>query len=273
MSGATTNDSNAEAASESTSVPDGLFSCAPDLVHGSVPRAEVASSLAAVLCITWEECCVEASPALSCRHGLNMGFEELDARAEALELYYDGNCVGYQQALIDAIACDVHPDTRLTHGGGCSIYYGRGRESESCEAVGTLGSTCRQGLICAAGQCVDPCAVETLGRPYAYGHGCALGDVVVGLDCREAVGGQTPCAGNCYDGFFCGDESLCEPTRPIGEPCFDDAECRESVCIEQHCAAGQPEGAPCNDGCGAQLSCGTASNTCVRDPYICQGAS
>jgi len=104
-------------------------------------------------------------------------------------------------------------------------------------------------------------------------HGCALGDVVVGLECRAAVGGEAPCAENCNDGFFCGEESTCEPTRQSGEPCLGDHERRESVCIEQVCAVGQPEGAACNDGCGAQLSCDTASETCVRDPYVCQGAS
>lgn len=257
--------------SDASSTGDTPLACAPPLQGAPVSRAEVASSLAAVLCIAQEDCCPNARPSPSCRHALNMTFEDLDADAETLGLAYDDDCVGLHHALVEALGCQVAPPTALTGFATCSIYYGTGARGEACESVGTLGSTCQQGLVCSAGSCEDGCSLESSGRPYVYGHACEIGQVVVGHACEQGVPLGSACGGNCAEGLYCGDMQTCEAASPIGEPCRDDAECRDSVCIDEVCALGQPEGESCDPGCGLGLACDPETDRCVALPYVCGG--
>ncbi len=198
-----------------------------------------------------------------------MTFEALDAEAVALGLGYDDDCVGLQHALVEALGCDVFPPDELTGFGTCSIYFGTGALGEACDSVGTLGSTCQQGLVCSAGSCTDGCFLEPFGRPFVYGHACAVGEVVSGRDCEQAVFLGARCAGNCADGLYCGDMQTCEAASNIGGPCRNDQECRETVCIDEVCAPGQLEGELCEPRCGLGLGCDAVTNRCVALPYVC----
>jgi len=247
--------------------------CAPQLEHDWVARFDLAATLSAALCEAQEECCPAAPVTEVCRRWTDDWFEWVDRDATELGLSYDGYCASYQLSLLDALGCDVTPAPELTNFGTCSIYFGSGEEGSPCATAGTLGSTCEQGLACSEGTCRAPCTLEPGRRVFAYGYACSSKEVPGEISCMLASEPGDFC-GYCVEGSYCGDSGFCEPALPIGEgPCSEHSGCIDGVCIEQHCAAGQPEGAPCNDGCGAQLSCDTASNTCVRDPYICQGAS
>lgn len=265
--GGSADDSSAEGESS------GGFACGAELEHGVVNRAQVASSLAAVLCIAQEACCVGARPSDSCRHAMNMTFEGLDAEALELGLAYDGACAGFQLAMVDALGCDTVRLPDLAEFGSCSIYFGDGAFGDACTAVGTLGSTCAQGLACAEGRCLDPCFTEAVDRPYVYGYACVGGEVVVGDRCERAVYLGAACSGNCAEGLLCNEEQECEAAGSSGDPCWVDGECRDLRCIEQVCAVGQPEGAPCGTGCGLGLQCDPATDRCAPEPYVCVGLS
>ncbi len=260
---------------------EGYSSCAPTVHRGTVPRSQVASSLAATLCIAQEECCPDARPSPSCRHSMNMGFEELDARAEELGLAYDDVCTGIQRAIVGGLGCEgMSPqDTSL---GACSIYYGDGEEGDPCEAIGTLGSTCAQEFSCAAGSCVDPCSAAPQDRPYVYGYACVSGEVPAGYECRAPPSVGDACDGVCEEGSYCagpdascapGCLGRCVPDEPLGSPCAVDGDCREAVCIERTCSVGQPKGAPCAPGCGLGLSCDAELGICQHTPSVCRSTA
>lgn len=278
QSGVGSDSARGTGAAGSSETGDGSLVCAPTLQHGSVPRSELASSLAAVLCIAQEDCCPDARPSSSCRHSINMGFEDLDARAVDLGLNYDGECAGLQQAIVLDLGCSIVSPFEVRGLGACSIYFGDGGEGESCDSVGTLGSSCARGLACAAGSCLDPCDAESGGRPYVYGYACVLGEVPFGYECRSAGFTGDTCTGACAEGLYCaGPDASCAPAcmgqcvsgEPLGSSCTVDGECREAVCLEGTCAIGQPEGAPCASGCGVGLGCDAGLGTCAPTPTVC----
>lgn len=281
-SGAGSDPTENTGAAASSDTTEGSLECAPTLTHGSVPRSELASSLAAVLCIAQEDCCPDARPASSCRHSMNMGFEDLDDRAVDLGLDYDGECAGLQQAIVSDLGCEVMSPLDLQGLGACSVYFGDDDEGESCEAVGTLGSSCARGLACAAGSCVDPCTAESLGRPYVYGYACVPGEVPVGYECRSAASAGEACTGACAEGLYCaGPNASCAPAcvgqcvwgEPLGSSCAVDGDCLEAVCLEGMCAVGQPDGAPCASGCGVGLGCDAGLGTCGATPTVCRSTA
>ncbi len=267
---------------ESSDTGDEPRQCAPTLEHGSVPRSQLASSLAAVLCIAQEDCCPDARPSPSCRHSMNMGFEDLDARAVELGLGYDGACAGLQQAIVADLGCNVMSPEDITGLGPCSIYFGDGNEGEPCDTVGTLGSSCAPGLACAAGTCREPCTAEALGRPYIYGYACVAGEVPLGYACLPAADEEEPCNGACAEGLYCaGPDAACAPTctgrcvrgESLGSSCGTDGECRDAVCVGGTCTAGQPEGAACASGCGVGLVCEPGLGMCVPMPTVCHATA
>jgi hypothetical protein len=235
----------------------------------------MASSLAAELCIAQEACCPEARPALSCRHGLNMVFERLDAEASELGLTYNGACVGLQHAIVEATGCSIEPLPELLPF-ACTVYSGAGGEGAPCTAVANLGSTCGPELACVNGVCTQPCGLDGTRRPSIYGYPCGDDEVADGLGCAPTAELGEPCSEVCDDGLYCprgGDGcgldcvKLCRALEPNGGPCEVGRVCVSGVCTGATCIEGASEGAPCAQGCGRGLTCD--ADRCVPLPYVC----
>lgn len=224
-----------------------------------VPETQMASTLAAEYCIATVECdCAERSheDVPSCRHGENMSWEDVRERAQALDLAYDGACLGQLVAGLRALGCghDTAGYETLLGRGGCAVYFGDGEIGDPCETVGGGVSSCAQGLACWEGTCKDPCAAPATERPRPFNFGCAPGELARYDDCRPPTKlGEECVAGDCEPGAYC---------QQLPPPPDCDFECSSSVC-----ASRVPLGDPCDldDACETGF-CATSTGTCVDPP-------
>ncbi len=261
-----------------TSQPDAAF----------VSEVEMASSMAAILCMAHVGCDCPArthDTVDSCRHALNMDFESVRSAAQDRGLVYDGACLGQLESAVAALGCDLEADAlvdaELLGAGRCAVYHGDRQLGQSCEALASYASDCAQRLACWGGQCVVPCEAASLGaRAIPYGFACAPGESAVGYGgrCEVLPSSATGCgAGGCGPGTYCanplGEEvPMCAPQREVGETCDPtegDAPCRDGLCEQGTCIAAPTAGEPCvADRCGDDLRCD--AGTCGPLPEICQ---
>lgn len=277
----TSEETGAEASSstEGTTATNGAYACAPELVGPPVNEAQMPSSMAATLCIAQESCCPGRPSSASCRHWRNMSYERVQADAQGMGLSYDGQCAGLQQAVVEALGCDLDDGSGLPGSGFCSVYFGTQIHDEPCTTLGPLGSDCAQGLSCQRGRCIDMCAREIGERQSVYGYACEAGFVPALDDCFPPDPVGAACQTACVDGAYCGSprggcdfecESICRPTVANGQPCSGSEACRIGVCFDGICSDGPGLGEPCDGACDGTAQCDPATDICVVAPAVCR---
>jgi hypothetical protein len=217
----------------------------------AVSEAQMASSMAAILCIAQVDCdCPGRSHETvpSCRHSLNMTYEDMQLRAQERGLIYDGACLGQLEAAVEALACDIIDPAQsfadVLGAGRCAVYHGDRELGDACVALGNAASDCAQGLACWEGVCVDPCGAVHGDRSNPYGYACPEGQgmAVETGECAVPSALGEPCGpGGCASGGYCasvckGDVcgGQCAPATALGDACEDDT-CGEHVCDSGLC--------------------------------------
>lgn len=273
-----TQDSANDATAAETGAPMG--SCpAPDPTLAPVPEGQAASTQAAYACMAAVACLCDVrshDTVPSCRHGLNMSFERIQADAQAMGLSYDGACLAQHVADLAAIGCAVDPATSPSGApwsvigpGRCGVYHGTGSVGDACTAIAGGLSDCAQGLACWSGRCTDPCPTSTPGERCqgVFGFACPPGTVCESDDC---VAPQPPaqigedCDGiGCIEGAWCSElcgfevcESTCVAQTIDGAPCEQDRQCTSGFCGGGACTTGPVTGEACvADRCFAGREC------------------
>ncbi len=263
--------------SSSTGGPS--IGCRGTLDAEPIAEAQMPSSMAAVLCIAQETCCPGEPSSSSCRHGLNMHFEDLAQRSRELGLTYDGDCVGRQQAMVGAIACDTSSPGELPDAEACSIYFGQRSVGEPCQLIARQASDCAQGLACQGGTCIDSCASESGPRTTVYGYPCRSGTVPAGDDCAPPSSLDEPCDPACAEGLYCAPiancgfecPELCHLQSAADQPCEQHAACRAGTCQEGSCVEGPSLDQPCSEACAPPHHCDADTGRCGAVPVVCTG--
>ena len=245
----------------------------------AISEAEMASSMAAILCIAQVECdCPVRSHqgVPSCRHSANMVFERMRTAAQARGLTYDGLCLGQLEAAVEALGCDVvDPDgafAEVLGAGRCGVYHGERGVGESCVSLSNVASDCAQGLACWGGVCAQPCGAKHGTRSNPYGYACPDAERMThdGRCERPAAIGETCGPIGCVPGAYCPRCCIteCRPVPAAGEPCEGDPACPGGFCEAGMCVAAPGEGEPCSsNGCGPGLHC--ELGVCTPVPSIC----
>jgi len=174
--------------------------------------------------------------------------------AEQGELQYSSRCIEF---LLDiglvspqaySLSCTMDATSSrawLACEDECQIYFGSGKEGDSCERVGRRMSTCAADLACGYdGRCYSPCDRPLLvpeGGACGYPVGLLQEECEPGLQCDPAIGSCVPapapgaaCDADvplCVPGEWCSATSgLCMPTVTDGGQCERHDECFSRVC-------------------------------------------
>ncbi|MEX1364651.1 MAG: hypothetical protein AB1Z98_16105 [Nannocystaceae bacterium] len=119
------------------------------------------------------------------------------------ELTYSKRCMEDLLDYSTRIVCDH----RATGSPGCLLAVGRGAHGDECQEHNDLGfaiTSCRDGLTCSVGRCVD--AVFDGTQPAGIGENCS------------------PFI-RCQTGSYCAADSTCQPQVPAGESCEEGQRC------------------------------------------------
>jgi hypothetical protein len=133
--------------------------------------------------------------------------------------------------------------------------------------LGGTGETCGSSADCISGSCLDSkCGQGAQGAPCVKTSDCLAG-VCEGANSNQAghcgcLGNGSSCQNNsdcCESNCWMGDLT-CHPFRPAGEPCTEDLDCQNRMCLLGKCSGGV--GAYCSD----------PSIQCQGNGVICQNA-
>lgn len=227
-------------------------SCKEDL-----DATKYVESLASTVCDAVIACSCEYPNGAQLDHcvaQLEVGGTSLAELNRVEGLKFDGECAQKEVDAVGSLGCEVlvfDPDADCKR--PCKVWHGPEGKGATCTSVNGYDN-CKQGLVCGAGVCVDPCAEPDLPK--------------VGEACSPQYG--------CDEGAFC--DSRTTPLFPIcvalpgegaacamtdfGQACAEDLYCdvMDNVCVA-------PPGLneECPDGtCAADLFCDFAMN-----PPIC----
>jgi len=147
------------------------------------------------------------------------------------EMTYFETCMEGLLAYADEIECD----REAVGSPACLLGVGRGNHGDECEnvddGIAFYMTTCRDGLRCSFGRCVD--AIFDGTQPAGLGENCSVyisceTGLFCGVDsaCREMILEGEMCAEGqvCERGFYCGGdlesgEGICTERLGPGEPC------------------------------------------------------
>jgi hypothetical protein len=169
----------------------------------------------------------------------------------------------------------------------CAEFYATGFDSlgepgPGCGGPGTLGvgKQCYANSQCASGDCLegDPCGICTgVGTACEASLDClddAFCNALDQCELKKSAGQACGAHDQCTSDTWCG--VTCQPDKPLGATCTEDAECAKPLICGANNQCKPPalgaQGASCTPGetlsCNASfmLVCDTASQTCVPDP-------
>lgn len=209
-----------------------------------------------------------------------------DPDPEYLPLSLDVECFERIAEALEAGGCDA--PINLSCEDYCSPYFGPLLEGQPC----TYPNSCGRGLVCAAGECRDPCRVpigregDRCGDPQGqFDIQCADG-LVCGFDfqneyptCLRLPGPGFPCdMGDCAEGSWCDgspDGDVCRASKETGAACMGHRECMSVYCPAGFCEDRPVDGEACDvdDVCATGYCLrdeSTGEGRCLAVPGVCQ---
>jgi hypothetical protein len=244
-----------------------------------IPLEDAEDTWAQTVCEYWNECeCGELWT--SCDEIARDDWRYLIEDATDEGKTYDGECLGRLVRAYDRRAC--HPSghkSALDCRAACPVVYGALPKGASCTGGATYWmlsirievSDCGQGLVCAAGQCMEPCdAVDRReGESCEFDRtSCADGLVCEDEVCRAQPGVGEPCAGPCDPRVaFCDiSDDTCRALRSVGEACTAQDQCASGYCPNGRCALPPKRGEACTFACEEGSFCDLDVGLCVEPP-------
>ncbi|MEX1364652.1 MAG: hypothetical protein AB1Z98_16110 [Nannocystaceae bacterium] len=159
------------------------------------------------------------------------------------ELTYSRECMQELLDYVPKISCDFE----LADSPACRLAVGRGTHGDECEeelddGVGFYIASCRDGLTCYVGRCIDYPLDGT--QPAGIGENCS------------------PFI-SCQTGSYCASDSTCQPKVPAGEICEEGQLCETGF----YCNGYLDGVGTCEERLAAGASCDSRyENACGRNP-------
>lgn len=198
------------------------------------------------------------------------GYEEGGYYDDPIQIAVDHECLQSFAQRIDALDCNLYltevpQDCREF----CWPLVGPRHEGEPC----TSQLECGRGLLCAAGECRNPCLVDvpTQGASCESRRDCDSSFQVCTSEFEGQGGvcqalpsaGQACYFGECLPGVRC-DQGTCVTPTLDGEPCMGHRECASNYCPAGYCR--QAPGA--GERCGADGACAAGAECLFTDDSV-----
>jgi len=223
-----------------------------------------------------------------CVQQLEVGGSSLVELNRVEGLKFDGECAQKEIDAVGSLGCEVlvgDPDAECKK--PCKVWHGPEGKGATCTSVNGYDN-CKQGLVCGAGVCVDPCAeadLPNVGEACAPQYGCEeeafcdsrttpLFPICVAMPGEGAACAETDFGLACAEDLYCDAmDSVCVALPGAGEECPDGA-CAENLFCDfamnpAICADLPGLGETCDVGvCQQPYLC--EANVCIKQrPQIC----
>jgi hypothetical protein len=246
----------------------GLVGCGKSEGSGPVPRGELGSRLAAVVCESVASCCKNGGHPFDkagCQSSFGAELDSNIAEISTTRVDYDAEAGG---DCIDAIAATIQcGDLESAASVACErVFRGKVAAGQPCEDSNECQHADGEHSSCTGGVCTPRKAAPHGKAGEACAYTCDADDssCSVYLEPTPVGSGEPPVPTvACYqaDGLFC-DSGSCQPLVALGGACADSSACKPGAFCDfdaRVCASLKADGASCSSDSDCQ------SDNCAND--------